>query len=155
MKLIDKIIAATLTLLLGLLVSTTRQPEAPTVSARQIRALQTNEQFADKFVIVDVRGEAETDVSVIPDAITKAQFEDTNALHQAKTILVYCTVGYRSGIYAKRLRAAGWNAFNYEGSILDWCEHQLPVVTPTGESTKLVHTYNASYALAQGYQAVY
>ena len=131
------------------------QPEAPVVTAAQIRSLQSDPNRKDRFVIVDVRAKAETDVSVIPGAITQADFEKTAQQHQGKAVLVYCTVGYRSGIYAKKLRKKGWDAWNYQGSILDWCNNQLPVVTKNGNHTTRVHTYNSSYSLADGYQAVY
>ena len=134
---------------------TKRLPEAPVVTAAQIQTLQADQNKKDRFVIVDVRAKAEIDVSIIPGAITKAQFEHSIQQHQGKAVLVYCTVGYRSGIYAKKLKSKGWNAWNYEGSILDWCNNRLPVVTPSGQSTTRVHTYNASYSLAPGYQAVY
>ena len=131
------------------------QPEAPSISASQIRSLQTVEDFQDRFVIVDVRAKGETDVSVIPGAITKTEFENSIEQHDGKTVVVYCTVGYRSGIYAKQLQRDGWDARNYKGSILDWCGNALPVVTPDGKSTCRVHTYDFSYPLASGYVAVY
>jgi len=134
---------------------TGRLPEAPVVTAAQIQSLQTDPNKQNRFVIVDVRAKSETDVSIIPGAITQTEFERTIQEHQGKAVLVYCTVGYRSGIYAKKLKSKGWNAFNYKGSILDWCNNHLPVVTRTGQSTKRVHTYNSSYSLAPGYQAVY
>lgn len=129
--------------------------QVPTITAGQIQALQTDAQNRGQFLIVDVRDKAETDVSIIPGAITRAEFEKVKSFHQDKAIIVYCTVGYRSGIYAKQLIENGWNSWNYEGSILDWCNHQLPVVTPDGHDTKRVHTYSSNYALAAGYQAVY
>ena len=134
---------------------TARLPEAPVVTAAQIQSLQADPNKQNRFVIVDVRAKSETEVSIIPGAITQAEFEQTIQQHQGKAVLVYCTVGYRSGIYAKKLKRKGWNAWNYKGSILDWCNNQLPVVTRTGQSTNRVHTYNSSYSLAPGYQAVY
>ena len=68
-------------------------------------------------------------------AITQADFEKNAKEHQSKAVLVYCTVGYRSGIYAKKLRKKSWN---YQGSILDWCKNQLPVVTQDGNHTTRV-----------------
>jgi len=134
---------------------TARLPEAPVVTAAQIQSLQADPNKQNRFVIVDVRAKTETDVSIIPGALTQAEFERTIQQHQSKAVLVYCTVGYRSGIYAKKLKSKGWNAWNYKGSILDWCNNQLPVVTTDGKSTNQVHTYNSSYSLAAGYQAVY
>ena len=133
----------------------TRQPQAPTVTAAQIQAWRANSKISGQLLIVDVRDEAETDVSIIPGAIALAEFEKTQQNQLGKTVITYCTVGYRSAIYAHKLREEGWNAWNYQGSILDWCDHRLPVVTPSGQNTKRVHTYSSRYALAAGYQAVY
>ena len=132
-----------------------QQLAASVVTAEQVRSFQTDEKYTGEFVIVDVRGKAETDVSMIPGAISQAAFEKTKKQHAGKIVIAYCTVGYRSGIYAEKLRSKGWDARNYEGSILDWCKNQLPVVTPAGESTKRVHTYSSNYALDPNYQAVY
>ena len=63
-------------------------PEAPTVSVAQIQSLQADPKKKDRFVIVDVRAKAETDVSIIPGAITQAQFEQTIQKHQGKAVLV-------------------------------------------------------------------
>ena len=132
-----------------------RGGEASVVSAEQIRAMQNSDQWNDRFVIVDVRAKAEADVSIIPGAITKSEFERDAEKHQDKLVIAYCTVGYRSGIYAQELSTEGWNSCNYKGSILDWCEKQLPLMTTDGRETNRVHTYSARYAAAQGYEAIY
>ena len=91
--------------------------EIPTISAEQIRELQNSDEWANRSVIVDVRAKAETDVSVIPGAITKSDFEKNSLQHEGKVVIAYCTVGYRSGIYGKKLASEGWHAYNYKGSI--------------------------------------
>ena len=132
-----------------------QRTDIPTISAEQIRTLQSNEEWTDRSVIVDVRAKAETDVSVIPGAITKSEFEKNSLQHQGKTVIAYCTVGYRSGIYGKKLASEGWHAYNYKGSILDWCENQFPLVSRDGETTNHVHTYSSEYKVAKGYEATY
>ena len=149
------VIVATILLLIQWVGAQILSPKAPTVTAGQIQALQADSENSQQFLIVDVRDKVETDVSTIPGAITVAEFEQTQQDHQGKKIITYCTVGYRSGIYAQKLRAIGWNAWNYQGSILDWCNNQLPVVTPSGRDTNRVHTYNSRYALKAGYQPVF
>ncbi len=129
--------------------------KAPIITAEEIRTIQDVEDWRNRYVIVDVRGKAESDVSVIPGAITKAEFEETIQQHQGKTVIAYCTVGFRSGIYAKKLGKKGWRSYNYKGSILDWCKNQLPVVTTDGEETNRVHTYNSWYSVGEGYVAVH
>jgi len=95
-----------------------------------------------KFVVVDVRSNAEVGVSVIPGAITKAQYEKNRQQYQGRLVIPYCTVGGRSGTYAKQLAKAGVKVKNYQGSILKWVDAGLPVVTLDGKPTNRVHTYS-------------
>ena len=159
MKSICSAVAVTTILLLiqwvGTQINFAWESQAPTVTAAQIRALQADTSNRGRFLIVDVRDKNESDVSIIPGAITLANFEKTRQSHQGKAVITYCTVGYRSEIVARDLRNNGWNAQNYRGSILDWCENRLPVVTPNGQTTTRVHTYNSSFKVAAGYQPVY
>ena len=138
---------------LGLM--TGSQDTAPLVTAVQIRNLQSDEKYQDQFVLVDVRSKAETDISMIPGALTISEFERTEKQHQGKTVIVYCTVGVRSGRYASKLIQEGWDARNYEGSILDWCENKFPLATYDGKATKRVHTFSHRYSVAGEYVAVH
>jgi rhodanese-related sulfurtransferase len=106
------------------------------------------------YLLIDVRSEKEIAVSIIPGAITKAEFERDSANYQNRTIIPYCTVGGRSGTYAKQLLQNGWKVKNYQGSILDWVNSDLPLVTPQGERTNQVHTFNGRYRVPDAYQAV-
>jgi rhodanese-related sulfurtransferase len=106
------------------------------------------------YLLVDVRSEKEIAVSLIPGAIAKAEFEREAANYQNRTIIPYCTVGGRSGTYAKQLLQKGWKVKNYQGSILDWVNSDLPLVTPQGERTNQVHTYNGRYRVPDAYHAV-
>ena len=123
-------------------------------TADQIRELQCNESLKDRYVVVDVRAKAESDVSIIPGAITKAEFGQTKTEHVGKTIIAYCTIGFRSGLYVKSLKRNGWNAWNYRGSIIDWCENKFPLATLDSEATNRVHTYNRWYSVPDEYVAV-
>lgn len=112
------------------------------------------EMPASDFVVVDVRSEKETNVSVIPGAITKAQYEKDAAKHQGKLVIPYCTVGARSGAYAKQLAGKGVEVKNYKGSILDWVNAGLPLTTLDGQPTKRVHTYSDRYRVPANYEQV-
>ena len=58
------------------------------------------------------------------------------------TVVVYCSVGYRSAAMVERLMKLGVkNAFNLEGSIFEWANSGKPVVNDQG-MTKGVHPYN-------------
>ena len=106
------------------------------------------------FVVVDVRSDKEVNVSVIPGAITKAQFEKDADKYRGKVIIPYCTVGGRSGAYAKQLAAKGVKVKNYEGSILKWIDAGLPLVTLDGQPTNRVHTYSDRYRIPAKYEQV-
>ena len=106
------------------------------------------------FVVVDVRSEAEINVSIIPGAITQAEFEKNRQQYQGRTVIPYCTVGGRSGAYAKRLAKDGVAVKNYQGSILEWVGAELPLVTLDGKSTNRVHTYSDRYRIPAKYQQV-
>ena len=124
------------------------------VTANLIRELQCNDSLKDRYVVVDVRAKAESDVSIIPGAISKAEFEQKETQHAGKAVIAYCTIGFRSGLYVKSLRQKGWNAWNYKGSIIDWCKNKLPLTTLDGETTRRVHTYNRWYSVPDEYVAV-
>lgn len=106
------------------------------------------------FVVVDVRSEVEVNVSVIPGAITKAQFEKTRDQFTGRTVIPYCTVGGRSGAYAKKLAKEGVKVRNYQGSILKWVGAGMPLVTLKGDPTNRVHTYSDRYNIPAKYEQV-
>jgi len=106
------------------------------------------------FVVVDVRSDAEVNVSVIPGAITKAQYEKNRDQYAGRLVIPYCTVGGRSGAYAKQLAEDGVKVKNYKGSILKWVDAGLPLVTLKGQSTNRVHTYSDRYRIPAKYEQV-
>ena len=106
------------------------------------------------FVLVDVRSVAEINVSIIPGAITKADFEKDREQYRGRTVIPYCTVGVRSGTYARQLAASGMKVRNYKGSILEWVGAELPLVTLDGQPTNRVHTYSNRYRVPSKYQQV-
>jgi rhodanese-related sulfurtransferase len=142
-------------------------PVIDTIETRQLNDMLTQKRKSDQadsttdgegtqddFVLVDVRSDAEVNVSVIPGAITKSQFEKNPQLYQDKTVIVYCTVGGRSGAYAKQLAEKGVKVKNYQGSILEWVKAELPVETLDGKPTNRVHTYSDRYRIPSKYQQV-
>lgn len=106
------------------------------------------------FVVVDVRSDAEVGVSVIPGAITKAKFEKQRDQYTDRLVIPYCTVGGRSGAYAKQLAKDGVKVKNYKGSILKWVDAGLPLITLEGEPTNRVHTFSDRYRIPAKYEQV-
>ena len=127
--------------------------DAPIISYQEIVELKYDYDWQEHYVIVDVRSDEETAVSMIPGAITMAEFEETALEHENKEVIVYCTIGVRSAKYTNKLIEEGWQAWNYKGSILDWCEHEQSLETIQGDPTNRVHTYSWWYSVPAMYSA--
>jgi rhodanese-related sulfurtransferase len=106
------------------------------------------------FVLVDVRTEEEVNVSVIPGAITKSEYEQNRKQYDGQTVIAYCTIGGRSAKYASELARTGVPVKNFKGSILEWVGAELPLVTLDGEETNRVHIYSDRYKIPAKYEAI-
>ena len=100
-------------------------------------------------LLLDVRTRAEYDVSHLQGARQIEPDAAAEALHESKTrpMVTYCSVGYRSGAYAERLRAAGFSdVVNLEGSIFQWVNEGRPVFDEHAQAGK-VHPYSRTWGL--------
>lgn len=78
-----------------------------------------------KYILVDVRSKAEQDVSMIPTAVTLSAFEkkmkispQSNTTITDEIVVTYCTIGFRSGLEARRLRDKyNLNVMNLDGIV--------------------------------------
>ncbi len=123
----------------------------PEMTVDELRSLQSKENV----VLVDVRTPDEQVVSMIPGAITASDFKNNQHLHKDATIVTYCTVGGRSGMFAKELHAAGMKVFNLKGAILAWTHGGGDLIDAEG-STRRVHVHGRKFdLLATGYEPVY
>ncbi len=128
----------------------------PEIKVEQLQRLKLDEAKADSpYVLVDVRTKEESSVSLIPGAITKFDYEKNRDRYGNRTVITYCTSGYRSEQYARELISQGAKAINFKGSILEWCRDDLPLVTPTGDPTNRVHTYSSKNKVPAKYDAVW
>lgn len=81
-------------------------------------------------------------VRVAPDATAE---QILGRIDPARPVVVYCSVGYRSSILARRLISAGSRqTMNLEGSIFKWANEDRPLVRDDA-STRMVHPYNDRY----------
>lgn len=125
-------------------------PGVPAISVAELWQLQRSQSV----VLVDVRSPQEQAVSRLPGAISVAEFEGQQDAGQA--IVAYCTIGYRSGLFAQTLQSQGLAVHNLRGSILAWTHAGGQLVTPAGTPTQQVHIYGKRWNLvAPGYQAVW
>lgn len=97
-------------------------------------------------LILDARAPEEYAVSHLPGAILTPTEEEAREklrnVDQTRTIVVYCSVGYRSSLLAERLGELGYkNVFSLEGSIFQWANEGRSLFRGT-EKVRAVHPYD-------------
>lgn len=112
----------------------------------------TTQQLADKLsggepvLLLDAREAEEYEVSHIDGAVrtttVRAALDAIQADSRQPTVVVYCSVGYRSSRLASRLKARGVRkVFNLEGSLFRWANEGLPLSRGDQPATH-VHPYD-------------
>ncbi|MEO0560142.1 MAG: rhodanese-like domain-containing protein [Bacteroidota bacterium] len=98
--------------------------------------------------LLDVRQPDEVAISQIPGAIPvspDATVEELRQLELDGPVVVYCSVGARSGALAERLGAAGVDSVrNLRGSIFAWANEGRPLER-AGERAETVHPFDAAW----------
>lgn len=114
------------------------------------------------LVLLDIRQADEQAVSMIPQALTTKEFAARfrRGIPKGKRIVVYCTIGYRSGKYAMELAGQGIASENLEGGLLAWSHigGPLEVRNASGMATptRRVHIYSSGWNfLHPDYEAVW
>ncbi|MGK7935043.1 MAG: rhodanese-like domain-containing protein [Xenococcaceae cyanobacterium] len=126
-------------------------PGVKELSAQEVQQLQQQE----KVILVDVRTRNEMKVSMIMGAISQEEFELDRKKYRNYTIIPYCTIGSRSGIYAKKLQEQDFRVFNFKGSILSWSHAGGKLVNNKG-ITNRIHIYGKKWDLAaRNYQEIW
>lgn len=108
-------------------------------------------QIQNEVYIFDAREKEEYDVSHIPGAVYIGYKDiDWSVLENIRsdaTIVVYCSIGYRSEKIAEKIQQKGFsNVKNLFGSIFEWGNRGYPLEGKNGESTKEMHTYNKNWS---------
>lgn len=121
--------------------------EVPTMSTAELKNLMTK----SSFVILDAREDEEYKVSHISSALFVGykKFDLAGTLKKIPKnhkVIVYCSVGYRSGKVAEQLRRKGVEAYNLEGGIFKWVNSGNPVFNSKNKKTLKVHGYNSSWS---------
>jgi rhodanese-related sulfurtransferase len=125
-------------------------PDVPDISAEQV--LRRMEE--GRVVFVDVRETKEQIISMLPGAITKKAFLQNPDVYKDYRVIGYCTISYRSGRLAQRLKKKGIHMLNLEGGILAWL-HAGGKVHRDGRPVNRVHVYGKKWDLApSGYETV-
>ncbi len=119
-------------------------PEVRFISSAE---LVQQQRAAAPPVIIDVRERDEFAVSHLQDSLNletsqsiAEQFPDKDT-----SIVVYCSVGYRSAAVADELATLGYtNIRNLHHSIFAWADQGLPMVNAGGRTEK-VHPFNRAW----------
>jgi rhodanese-related sulfurtransferase len=105
---------------------------------------------SNRSLLLDARDMDEFNVSHLPNAqhidpkspnwsLLSTYLKDTS-------IVVYCSVGYRSAQLAQQLQEQGFsNVWNLEGSIFQWANEGRPLYNSEEKLTTDVHPYNAQW----------
>lgn len=104
----------------------------------------------EEVILLDSRSPEEYEVSHLPgakyvgyDNFSSDAVED---LDRDITVVVYCSVGYRSEKIGEKLQEMGFKeVYNLYGGIFDWKNNKNPVLN-NGIETDSVHTYNRSWS---------
>lgn len=105
----------------------------------------------DQFILLDAREITEYEVSHIKGAIpvgyykfsikkTTRKLENTN-----KTVVVYCSIGYRSEKIAEKLTKKGFTVYNLYGGIFDWKNDGYKVFDLNNKTTEKVHCFSQEW----------
>lgn len=118
-------------------------PDVPRIATADLAALL--ERDPDGVLLLDARSGSEYRVSHLPGAVlaggTRRALARIRA-SDARTVVIYCSVGYRSARLAERLRKRGViHVASLEGSLFKWFNEGRPVVRGD-EPAHRVHPYN-------------
>ena len=121
-----------------------------------VNLLQTDELHSslsglrsETIFLIDARAKEEFQISHIPGAknlpYNKKPLKHFADINPDSYIVVYCSIGYRSSILARKLQELGFKkVYNLEGSIFKWANEGKPLVQEQTTVYK-VHPYNAHW----------
>lgn len=112
----------------------------PTVGCEDIKKMKN-------AVLLDTRAKREYEVSHLKGAkwVGYDEFDLAKVADFPKdaNIVVYCSIGVRSGRIGEKLLKAGYtNVHNFYGSIFEWINQGNPVYDMSGKQTNKIHAYN-------------
>ncbi len=123
-------------------------PNVKRITTADLAAWLKNDERVQPLLL-DVRTGAEFEVSHLESARHVEPDASASVINQPKDqpIVTYCSVGYRSGAFAEKLREAGFTkVVNLEGSIFKWANEERPVFR-NGERVETVHPFNRTWGL--------
>jgi rhodanese-related sulfurtransferase len=119
----------------------------PLISAETLKKVESTRK---PLLILDTREANEYNVSHINGAMyvgyDNFKISKLKKVNKNTTVIVYCSVGYRSEKIGEKLKKGGFNkVMNLQGGIFDWVNSGYPVYDNAGNETQKVHAYNKSW----------
>ncbi len=109
----------------------------PTISTADLADWLQKETLSP--LLIDARSAAEYSVSHLPGAHQAKTFAEAETvikeagvseqMTKQAPIVLYCSIGYRSGRLGKALQSAGYRVTNLEGSIFQWANEGRSLIT--------------------------
>jgi len=115
-----------------------------------VTEISPNNPIEKNTVFLDAREIEEFETSHLPNALhvgyNNFNIKKLQHLDKKKSIIVYCTVGYRSEKIAEQLQKNGFeNVKNLYGGIFEWV-HQNKPITKNKKPTDSIHTFNKEWS---------
>jgi len=119
------------------------------VKTISVKDLKNRLDTQQETIILDAREKSEFKVSHIKGAIycgySQYSKKALKNIDKSKTIIIYCSVGYRSGEIAEKLIKMGFtDVRNVYGGIFDWVNSGFPVYNASG-STNQIHGFDEEW----------
>jgi len=100
----------------------------------------------NNFTILDARDIYEYQISHLPDALhlgfEQPDWTLLDRIPKEDTLLIYCSVGYRSEKLINDASLKGIKAYNLYGGIFEWANRANTLIDSAGQPTKNIHAYS-------------
>ena len=120
----------------------------PLISVEEI----DNIYYSSEILFLDTRAKEEYDRSKIISAhwVGYKNFKKENLpkMNLNDTIVLYCSIGYRSEKIGEKLIEMGYkHVYNLYGGIFEWVNRDMLVYNRRGEKTDSVHAYSPEWGI--------
>lgn len=108
-----------------------------------------------ELIFIDTREDAEMVVSMLPKAISIEEFLSRYDELKDNMLLGYCTIGKRSGLFAREMAGRGVTIFNLRDGQLAWILEGGKVYDESGGEVRRAHIYGKQWNyVPSGYETV-
>jgi rhodanese-related sulfurtransferase len=122
--------------------------KTPTINMKDVQKII---ETKNDVIFLDSREVNEFQTSHLPNALwigyEHIDWSSIDKLDKSATIVVYCSVGYRSGKLAEQMIKKGFkNVKNLHGGLFNWANNGGELENDKKQSTKNVNGYNKNWS---------